>query len=170
LTGTEPALPGVGAATLSARWLETKRRVGGDEKRRRAENVAIAAQVAQILARIVRRSVVKASTIFFLKKNNLGLRTPPFLFFFFFFFFFAFNHFFFFLQRGFQTLTRLFRSPKMAEVSRRHFPRSNTPRSIHTPLSLGLRADAELHLVVLFNRRNTHAVVFHILAYQHIPA
>jgi hypothetical protein len=68
------------------------------------------------------------------------------------------------------SIYRLLSSPKMAEVSRRHFPRSNTTRSIHTPLSLGLRADAELHSVVLFKRCNTHAVALHILAYQHIPA
>jgi hypothetical protein len=60
-------------------------------------------------------------------------------------------------------------SPKMAEVSRRLFPRSNTPRSIHTPLSLGLRADTELHSIVLFKKRKSHAVVFHILALSTLP-
>jgi hypothetical protein len=45
-------------------------------------------------------------------------------------------------------------SPKMAEVSRRPSPRTNKPSSIHTPLSLALRADAALHSIVLFKRRN----------------
>jgi hypothetical protein len=37
--------------------------------------------------------------------------------------------------------------PKMAEVSSRPSPRNNKPGSIHTPLSLALRADAALHSI-----------------------
>ena len=60
--------------------------------------------------------------------------------------------------------------PKMAEVSRRPSPRTNKNSSIHTPLSLELRADAALHLIVLFKMRNTHAVILHLLACQPFPA
>ena len=61
-------------------------------------------------------------------------------------------------------------SPKMALVSRSPSPRTNKPSSIHSPLSLTLRADAALHPIVLFKRHNTHAVILHLLACQPFPA